>query len=193
MILAVVNEIWCNCVKNCGFICSRERDEWEWCIWNKSYMNCGIEIKWRMRGSPFTWFQYRSSYMIYFIYIILKVLTSKQTNKSLPVLEAEWIEVACWAPPGSARSYPGSTSLVWVPRHSSRARRHLSIKKNKFTQSNLYKAALYEKITRTSWMDWLLFRQKQVSGYQTYLTLTSINKIRTRGTYTTKDNKMVFD
>ena len=33
---------------NCGFICSRERYVNEWCIWNKSYVNCGYEIKWRM-------------------------------------------------------------------------------------------------------------------------------------------------
>ena len=33
---------------NFGFICSRERYEGEWCIWNKSYVNCGYEIKWRM-------------------------------------------------------------------------------------------------------------------------------------------------
>ena len=33
---------------NCGFICSRERYVSEWCIWNKSYVNCGYEIKWRM-------------------------------------------------------------------------------------------------------------------------------------------------
>ena len=26
---------------NFGFICSRERYEGEWCIWNKSYVNCG--------------------------------------------------------------------------------------------------------------------------------------------------------
>ena len=80
---------------HCGFICSRERDECEWCIWNKSYMNCGNEFKWRMilavvepqafnggffthqlrshlRGSSFTSFHFRSSYMIYFIYITHK-------------------------------------------------------------------------------------------------------------------------
>ena len=33
---------------NCGFICSRERYVNEWCIWNKSYVNCGYEMKWRM-------------------------------------------------------------------------------------------------------------------------------------------------
>ena len=33
---------------NFGFICSRERHVSEWCIWNKSYVNCGYEIKWRM-------------------------------------------------------------------------------------------------------------------------------------------------
>ena len=33
---------------NCGLICSRERYVNEWCIWNKSYVNCGYEIKWRM-------------------------------------------------------------------------------------------------------------------------------------------------
>ena len=33
---------------NFGFICSRERYVSEWCIWNKSYVNCGYEIKWRM-------------------------------------------------------------------------------------------------------------------------------------------------
>ena len=77
LILAVMNAILCNCVKkpekkiqdfngvwtrdlaipvrcsrweqvNCGFICSRERDECKWCIWNKSYVNCGYEIKWRL-------------------------------------------------------------------------------------------------------------------------------------------------
>ena len=32
----------------CGFICSRKRDECEWWKWNKSYMNCGNEIRWRM-------------------------------------------------------------------------------------------------------------------------------------------------
>ena len=33
---------------NFGFICSRERYVSEWCIWNKSYVNCRYEIKWRM-------------------------------------------------------------------------------------------------------------------------------------------------
>ena len=33
---------------NFGFICSRERYEGDWCIWSKSYVNCGYEIKWRM-------------------------------------------------------------------------------------------------------------------------------------------------
>ena len=34
---------------NFGFICSRERYVGDWCIWNKSYVNCGYEIKWRIQ------------------------------------------------------------------------------------------------------------------------------------------------
>ena len=48
---ALPTELWSNWrweQVNFGFICSRERYEGEWCIWNKSYVNCGYEIKWRM-------------------------------------------------------------------------------------------------------------------------------------------------
>ena len=40
---------------NFGFICSRERYEGEWCIWNKSYVNCRYEIKWRMILAVHIW------------------------------------------------------------------------------------------------------------------------------------------
>ena len=39
---------WCWEMVNYVFIFSLERDECEGCIWNKSYKNCGNEIKWRI-------------------------------------------------------------------------------------------------------------------------------------------------
>ena len=59
---------------NFGFICSRERYEGEWCIWNKAYVNCGYEIKWRMRSrvqAPLkSWIFFRLLYAIAKIAII---------------------------------------------------------------------------------------------------------------------------
>ena len=37
---------WCWEQVNFGFICSRERYVSEWCIWNKSYVNCGSSQLW---------------------------------------------------------------------------------------------------------------------------------------------------
>ena len=36
---------WGSCIQKSGFINGVDN---EWCIWNKSYVNCGYEIKWRM-------------------------------------------------------------------------------------------------------------------------------------------------
>ena len=54
---ALPNELWSHWrweQVNFGFICSRERYEGEWCIWNKSHVNCGYEIKWRTSGTELT-------------------------------------------------------------------------------------------------------------------------------------------
>ena len=112
MILAVMNAIWCNCIKkpeknfrtSTGFehVTSRYQCDaltnwamkpltlgagqlwihifpWKrWvrmmCIWNKSYMNCGIEINWRMVLAVINaiWCNCIKKYDLFHIHIILK-------------------------------------------------------------------------------------------------------------------------
>ena len=96
----------------CGFICSRERDECEWCIWNKSWVETLLK-SWiffqgffmqlhklcsQLWGSFFISFHSPSSYMIYVIDIkdtiaIVHQYITKQSSyiRTHHKSEAMWI------------------------------------------------------------------------------------------------------
>ena len=83
---------WCWELVNYVFICSRERDEFERCIWNKSYRNCRNENKWRMIVAVVT------RNLCNCVRSLFHLLISTVWNSSLHASSYIILHMLCWRP-----------------------------------------------------------------------------------------------
>ena len=140
---------------NCGFICCHERND----IWNKSYMNCGNEMKMKKWSSKWTQFmQLRKEAWSLFCSTEITSVMSTRVN--------EWMNNKSNANPAPEKSLPYSMLRTIIgpagrPVYSANRKQYhvVYVKELNNRLQNIFQfdwvSLSIQQVSRTSWLDLL--------------------------------------